>query len=91
MTINNNDNKKNNNDNKINRTLSLLDQGDSLSRFSNRTGTSADDGASRSNNWRDQWQSSKLSTGSRVESFPRAFTSSSDVLVLLLNQPICCL
>ena len=58
MTINNNANKKNNNDNKINRILSLLDQGDSLSRFSNRTGTSVDDGARRSNNWRDQWQSS---------------------------------
>ena len=35
----------------------------------------------------DEWQSSKLSTGSRVESFLRAFSSSTDVLVLLLNQP----
>ena len=34
--------------------------------FSNRTGTSVDDGAGKSNNWLDQWQSGKLSTGSRV-------------------------
>ena len=56
--------------------------------LSNRTGTSVDDSARKSNNWLDQWQSSKLGTGSRVQSFPRAFPSSSDVLVLLLNQPI---
>ena len=35
-------------------------------RFCNRTGTSVDDGARKSNNWLDQWQSGKLSTGSRV-------------------------
>ena len=50
-------------------------------------GTSVDDGARKSNNWLDQWESSKLSTGSRVQSFPRAFPSSTDVPVLLLNQP----
>ena len=56
--------------------------------FSNRTGTSVDDGARKSNNWLDQWQSDKLGTGSRVESFPRAFPSSNDVRGLLLNQSI---
>ena len=35
----------------------------------------------------DQWQSGKLATGSRVKSLPRAFPSSNDVPVLLLNQP----
>ena len=50
-------------------------------------GTSVDDDARKSNNWLDQWESSKLSTGSRVQSFPRAFPSSTDVPVLLLNQP----
>ena len=55
--------------------------------FSNRTGTSADDGARRSNNWPDQWQSGILGTESRVKSFPRAFPSSTDFPVLLLNQP----
>ena len=34
--------------------------------FSNRTGTSFDDGARKSNNWLDQWQSEKLGAGSRV-------------------------
>ena len=53
----------------------------------NKTGTSLDDDASKSNNWLDQWQSSTLSTGSRVQSFSRAFPSSTDVPVLLLNQP----
>ena len=32
----------------------------------NRTGTSIDDGARKSNSWLDQWQSGKLGTGSRV-------------------------
>ena len=50
-------------------------------------GTSVDDGARRSNNWLDQWQSGKLGTGSRVYSFPRAFPSSTDVPLLLLDQP----
>ena len=59
----------------------------SVTWFSNRTGTSVDNGARKSNNWLDQWQSGKWSTGSRVQSFPRAFPSSSDVPVLLLNQP----
>ena len=49
---------------------------------------SVDNGARKSNSWLDQWQSGKLSTGSRVQSFPRAFPSSTDVLVLLLNQSI---
>ena len=40
------------------------------------------------NDWLDQWQSGKLSTGSRVQSFSRAFPSPTDVPVLLLNQPI---
>ena len=52
-----------------------------------RTGTSIDDGARNSKNWLDQWLSDKLGTGSRVYSFPRAFLSSNDVPVLLLNQP----
>ena len=34
--------------------------------FSNRTGTSVDDGARKLNNWLHQWQSCKLGTGSRV-------------------------
>ena len=34
--------------------------------FSNRTGTSVDDGARKSNYRLDRWQSGKLSTGSRV-------------------------
>ena len=58
-----------------------------LGRFGNRTGTSVDDGGRRSNNWLDQWQSDKLGTRSRVQFFPRAFPSSTDVPVLLLNQP----
>ena len=33
--------------------------------FSNRTGTSVADGVRKSNNWVDQWHSSKLGTGSR--------------------------
>ena len=55
--------------------------------FSNGTGTSVDDGARKSNNWLDQWQSDKLGTGSRVSSFLRAFPSLNNVRVLLLNQP----
>ena len=55
--------------------------------FSNRTGTSVDDGARKSNNWLDQWQSDKLGSGSQVLSFSRAFPSPNDVRVLLLNQP----
>ena len=55
--------------------------------ISNRTGTSVDDGERKLNNWLDQWQSGKLGTGSRVQSFPRAFPSSTDVPVMLLNQP----
>ena len=34
--------------------------------FSNRTGMSLDDGARKSNNWIDQWQSDKLDIGSQV-------------------------
>ena len=55
--------------------------------FSNSTGTSVDDGARKSNNWLDQWQSGKLGTRSRVQPFPRAFPLLYDVPVLLLNQP----
>ena len=55
--------------------------------FSNRTRTSVDDGAHKSNNWLDQWQNGKLNTWSHVQSFLRAFPLSTDVPVLLLNQP----
>jgi len=34
--------------------------------ISNRTGTSVDDGARKSNNWLDQWQGGKLDIESRV-------------------------
>ena len=44
----------------------VKDVNQKIGSFSNRTGTSVDDGASKSNNWLDQWQSGKLSTGSRV-------------------------
>ena len=47
--------------------------------FSNRTGTSVDDGARKSNDWIDQWQRDKLDTGSQVQSISRAFPSSNDV------------
>ena len=50
-------------------------------------GTSVDGSTRKSNNWLDQWQSGKLSTGSRVQSFSCAFPSLTDVPVLLLNQP----
>ena len=56
--------------------------------FSNRTGTSVDDGMHKLNNWLDQWQSGKLGSGSHVWSFPCAFPSSTDIPVLMLNQPI---
>ena len=55
--------------------------------FSNRTGTSVDNGARKSNNWLDQWQSGKLGTGSRVYSFPLPFPLPTDVPVMWLNQP----
>ena len=51
-------------------------------------GKSIDDGARRSNNWLDQWQSDILGTGGRVKSLTRGFFSSTDVPVLLLNKPI---
>ena len=60
----------------------------SLGWLSNRTGTSLGDGARKSNNWLDQMQSGKSGTGSGVQSFPPSFPSSTDVPVLLLNQPI---
>ena len=60
----------------------------SIVHFNNSTGTSVDDDARQSNRWLDQRQSGKLGTGSGVQSFPRAFLSSTDVPVLLLNQPI---
>ena len=59
-----------------------------LAWFSNRTGTSVDDGARKSDTWLDQWQSGKLGTKSCVQSFLCAFPSPTDVPVLLLNQPI---
>ena len=55
----------------------------SLGWLSNRTGTSLDDGARKSNNWLDQMQSGKSGTGSGVQSFPVV-----RIPVLLLNQPI---
>ena len=55
--------------------------------FSNRTGTSVDDCARKSNNWLDQRQRGKFGTGSPVKSFPRDFPSSIDFPVLSLNQP----
>ena len=36
-----------------------------LGSFSNRTGTSVDDGARKLNNWLDQWHNDKFGTGSR--------------------------
>ena len=66
----------------------LVSVGERLGWFSNRTGTSVDDGARKSNNWLNQWLSGKLGTGSRVWSFSRALPWSNDVPVLLLNQPI---
>ena len=57
----------------------------SLPWLSNRTGTSVEDGARKTNNCLDQWQSGKLGIRSRVQSFSRAFLSSTDVPVLLLN------
>ena len=56
--------------------------------FSNRTETSVDDGARKSSTWLDQWQIDKLGTGSGVWSFSRAFLSSNDAPVLLLNQKV---
>ena len=50
---------------KLNEVASVVLTG-LLGWFSNRTGTLVDDGAHKSNNWLDQWQSGKLSTGSRV-------------------------
>ena len=63
---------------------------DTIGWFSNRVGTSVDDCARKSNNWLDQWQSGKLRTGSYVQSFRRAFQSSTDVPVRLLNQLLLC-
>ena len=63
---------------KLNEVASVVLTG-LLGWFSNRTGTSVDDGTRKSNNWLDQWQSGKLSTGSRVKTFPRAFPWSTDV------------
>ena len=42
-----------------------------------------DDGARKSNNWLDQWQSRKLSTGSHLHFLPCAFPSS-------IAFPFCC-
>ena len=56
--------------------------------FSNRTGASGYNCSRKSNNWLDQWQSSKLGTRSQVWSFARPFLLSKEVPVLLLNQPI---
>ena len=50
-------------------------------------GTSVDDGVHKSNNWLDQWQSGKLGSGSSIHSFPRAFSLSTNIPFLLLNQP----
>ena len=53
--------------------------------LSKRTGSSVEDGARKSISWLDQWQTAKLGTGSCVQSFSRAFPSSTNVPVLLLN------
>ena len=52
---------------KLNEVASVVLTG-LLGWFSNRTGTLVDDSMRKSNNWLDQieWQSGKLSTGSRV-------------------------
>ena len=50
---------------KLNEVASVVLTG-LLGWFSNRMEMLVDDGACKSNNWLDQWQSDKLSTGSRV-------------------------
>ena len=55
--------------------------------FSNKMGMAVENGTCKSNNWPDQWQSGKLGTESHVSSFLCAFPSSTEVSVLLLNQP----
>ena len=44
-------------------------------------------GARKSSDWLDKWKSSKLGTGSRIQSFLRAFPSPTEVSVLLVSQP----
>ena len=68
-----------------NTTLGQSEPAYEIGRFSNRTGTSVDDGARKSNNWLDQWQSGKLAAKVTFSPFPRAFPSC-DVPVLLLNR-----
>ena len=55
--------------------------------FSNRMGKSVDDGTCKLKNWLDQLQGNKLGSGSHIQSFPCAFSWSTDVPILLLNQP----
>ena len=52
-------------------------------------GMSVDEGVCKSNNWLDLCQSGKLGAGSHIQSFAHGFLSSTDVLVLLLNQRNC--
>ena len=59
----------------------------SLGWFSNRMGKSVDDGTCKSKNWLDQLQGNKLGSGSHVQTFPCAFSWSTDIPILLLNQP----
>lgn len=44
-------------------------------------------GALKLKNWPDQWKSGKLGTKSHVQSFPHASLLSTDISILLLNQP----
>ena len=55
--------------------------------FSNRTGTSNDNGARKSNNWLDQWLSENWLPEVEFSPFHALSPSSNDVPVLLLNQP----
>ena len=52
-----------------------------------RLSDGSDDGARKSKSWLGQWQSGKVGTGNRNKSFSRAFPLSTDVSILLLNQP----
>ena len=46
-----------------------------------------DHGALKLKSWPDQWQSDKLGTKSHVQFFPHASPLSTDIPILLLNQP----
>ena len=59
----------------------------SLGWFSNRMGKSVDGGTCKLKNRLDQLQGNKLGSGSHIQSFPCTFSWSTDVPILLLNQP----